>query len=166
MTAVMCILGPMSIPIGEVPVTLTNLVIYLAVFLLGTRLGTISCIVYLLLGMAGLPVFSGYTGGMGKLAGATGGYLAGFIFMALISGYFIEKFSYHPVWSAAGMIFGTAALYVFGTAWFVLLTQCTAGYAVTVCVLPFIAGDLVKIAAAVLAGRRVRARLIQAGLIS
>ena len=59
MTALMCILGPLSIPIGAVPISFTNLVIYLAVYLLGTRLGTISYLVYLLLGAAGLPVFSG-----------------------------------------------------------------------------------------------------------
>ena len=87
MAAVMCFMGPLSIPIGEVPVSFTNLIIYLSVYLLGMKMGTASCIVYLLLGMVGLPVFSGYSGGMAKLAGPTGGYLIGFIFMALICGF-------------------------------------------------------------------------------
>ena len=78
--ALMCIAGPLSVPIGPVPVTLTNLVIYFALAVCGTRLTLISCIVYLLLGAAGLPVFSGLQGGLAKMAGPTGGYLIGFIF--------------------------------------------------------------------------------------
>ena len=87
MVALMCVLGPMSIPIGPVPVSFTNLVIYLAVYLLGMKGATISCLVYLLLGAVGLPVFSGYQGGLAKLTGPTGGYLVGFILMALICGF-------------------------------------------------------------------------------
>ena len=90
MAAVMCIAGPLAVPIGPVPITLTNLVIYIAVGVLGTAQGTISYCLYLLLGMVGLPVFSGYAGGLGKLAGPTGGYLIGFIAMALIGGIVME----------------------------------------------------------------------------
>ena len=75
MAALMCILGPMSIPIGAVPISFTNLVIYLTVYLLGAKKGCISYLIYMLLGVVGLPVFSGYTGGIAKLAGPTGGYL-------------------------------------------------------------------------------------------
>ena len=165
MAALMCILGPMSIPIGQVPITFTNLVIYLAVFLLGTKMGTISCLVYLLLGMAGLPVFSGYSGGFAKLAGPTGGYLVGFLFMAAISGIFVERSSRNPVWSGAGMVLGTAVLYLFGTAWFVLMMKCTVVYALAVCVVPFILGDLIKIVLAVILGKQVRRALMRADLI-
>ena len=77
MTAVMCILGPLSIPIGPVPITLTNLAIYLAMYILGTKRGSAAVCLYLLIGLAGLPVFSGFTGGPGKLLGPTGGYLIG-----------------------------------------------------------------------------------------
>lgn len=165
MAAVMCILGPMSVPIGAIPVSLTNLVIYLSVYLLGAKLGTLSCIVYLLLGMAGLPVFSGYSGGLARLAGPTGGYLAGFVFMAFISGLFIEKSSASLVWSVTGMILGTGVLYLFGTVWYVILTDCPVAVALAACVQPFVIFDLIKIALATFAGRRVRGRLIQAGLI-
>lgn len=89
MAAVMCIAGPLAVPIGPVPITLTNLVIYIAVWVLGTAQGTISYCLYLLLGMVGLPVFR-YAGGLGKLAGPTGGYLIGFIAMALIGGIVME----------------------------------------------------------------------------
>ena len=70
MTAVTCILAPMSIPIGPVPISFTNLAIYLSLYLLGWKKGTISYLIYLLIGLVGLPVFSGFTGGPAKLAGA------------------------------------------------------------------------------------------------
>ncbi len=73
-------------PIGPVPISLTNLVIYFSLYVLGGQRATITYIVYLLLGLVGLPVFSGFEGGPGKLAGPTGGYLIGFIFMAIVCG--------------------------------------------------------------------------------
>ena len=93
MAALTCILGPMSItlPFTPVPISFTNLVIYFAVMVIGMKRGTISYLVYLLIGAVGLPVFSGFSGGLAKLAGPTGGYLVGFIFLALISGFFVVK---------------------------------------------------------------------------
>ena len=66
MTAVTCILAPLSIPIGPVPISFTNLAIYLSLYLLGWKRGTISYLVYLLIGLVGVPVFSGFTGGLDK----------------------------------------------------------------------------------------------------
>ena len=82
MTAVTCILAPLSVPIGPVPISLTNFVIFLSLYLLNWKKGTLSLLIYLLLGLAGLPVFSGFAGGIAKLAGPTGGYIIGFIPMA------------------------------------------------------------------------------------
>ena len=81
MAAITCILGPLSIPIpiSPVPISLTNLAIYLTVCLLGWKFGTISYLIYLLIGIAGLPVFSGFSSGFAKLLGPPGGYLIGFI---------------------------------------------------------------------------------------
>ena len=95
MAAITCILGPLSIPIpiSPVPISLTNLAIYLTVCLLGWKFGTISYLIYLLIGIAGLPVFSGFSSGFAKLLGPTGGYLIGFIPMAIICGFAFEKFS-------------------------------------------------------------------------
>ena len=85
-TAITCILAPLSIPIpiSPVPITLTNLVLFISLYILSWKEALISYILYLLLGICGLPVFSGFSGGIGKLAGPTGGYLAGFIFLILI----------------------------------------------------------------------------------
>lgn len=166
MAALMCILGPMSIPIGPIPVSFTNLVIYLTVYLLGTRGTTISCFIYLLLGAVGLPVFSGYAGGMGKLMGPTGGYLIGFIFMAIISGIAMEKSKAQPILTIIGMIVATAVTYLFGTVWFVFQMDCTIPYALSVCVFPFIPFDLIKIVLATVLGKAVRIALTKADLIT
>ena len=106
MTAVTCILAPLSIPIGPVPISLTNFAIYLSLYLLDWKKGTVSYILYLLLGLVGLPVFSGFTGGIGKLAGPTGGYIIGFIPMAIIAGIVIDKFSQRWI-QILGIIVGT-----------------------------------------------------------
>lgn len=165
MAALMCILGPMSIPIGLVPVSFTNLVIYLAVYLLGMKGATISYLIYLLLGAAGLPVFSGYQGGLGKLAGPTGGYLIGFIFMALICGFVMEKSRVNAVITGLGMVAGTLIAYLFGTVWFVLQMQCEVWYALTVCVFPFIPFDLAKIVIATALGKAIRIALAKSNLL-
>ena len=94
MTAVTCVLGPLSIPLpfSPVPISLTNFAIFLAIFVLGMKSGTISFIIYLLLGAVGVPVFSSFRGGFQVLAGPTGGYLIGFIFLALIMGFALDHF--------------------------------------------------------------------------
>ena len=145
MAAIMCMIGPISIPIGVVPITLTDFVIYSSVYLLGSKCGTISYIVYLMLGVFGLPVFSGYSGGIAKLAGPTGGYLIGFIFMALSSGCIIERCKYQFAISVFGLSFSTLIAYLFGTIWFVAQADCGFLYALTICVFPFLIGDFIKI---------------------
>ncbi len=159
MAALMCILGPMSVPIGPIPISLTNLVIYLTVYLLGTKKACISYLVYMLLGAVGLPVFSGFAGGIGKLAGPTGGYLVGFIFMTIICGVIMERVQRRAIPTWLGMVLGTLVAYLFGTVWFVVQTQSAIMYALTACVFPFIPFDLIKITIAILLGKAVRKRL-------
>ena len=163
MTAVTCVLAPMSIPIGPVPISFTNLAIYISLYLLGWKWGTVSYLVYVLIGMAGLPVFSGFTGGLGKLAGATGGYIVGFLPMAVIAGLVIDRCQNRGV-QFAGMVVGTAVCYAFGTAWFCVLMDSTPLAALSLCVFPFIPGDLAKMAVAMAVGPLIRRRLVQAGL--
>lgn len=165
MAAVMCVLGPLSIPIGAVPISFTNLVICLTACLLGWKWGSVSVIVYVLLGMVGLPVFSAYSGGLAKLAGPTGGYIIGYVFITLIGGIFIQKFHSKYGWTILGLVLGVAVTYAFGTAWFVIQMECTLWYALTVCVFPFIVVDLIKIVVATFVGGTVRRQLIKAHLI-
>ena len=105
MTAVTCVLGPLSIPLpfSPVPISLTNFAIFLAIFVLGMKSGTISFIIYLLLGAVGVPVFSSFRGGFQVLAGPTGGYLIGFIFLALIMGFALDHFDRKLVPTIIGM---------------------------------------------------------------
>ena len=165
MAAVMCVLGPLTVPIGAVPISLANFVICLTVWLLGPKFGTLSVAVYLCIGLIGVPVFSGYGAGLAKLAGPTGGYLVGYLLLALIGGLFIEKRNGNPVVSGIGLVLGDAACYVLGTAWFVFQMQCELGYALSVCVYPFIALDLGKIVVSCVVGALLRKRLVQAGVL-
>lgn len=164
-TAVTCILAPLSIPIGDVPISFTNLVIYFGLYLLGTKRGTISYIVYLLIGLVGVPVFSSFTAGPGKLFGPTGGYLIGFIPMALIAGIVIEKSGRKFIPGMIGMIVGTAVCYAFGTVWFVLVMKTSVQAALTMCVYPFIVFDIIKMVLAALIGPQIYGRLVQANLV-
>ena len=165
MSAVMCLLGPLSIPIGPVPISAMTFIIYLTLYVLGMKMATISCMVYLLLGFVGVPVFAGYTGGAAKLLGPTGGYLVGYIFLTLVGGFIMEKLSFKRIWCIAGTIVGTAVLYVFGTIWFVILMKCEVAYALSSCVVPFLIGDSAKIILAELAGQEIRKRLKAAHFI-
>ena len=165
MASVMCVLGPLTVPIGAVPISLANFVICLTAWLLGPKFGTLSVAVYLCIGLIGVPVFSGYGAGLAKLAGPTGGYLVGYLLLALIGGLFIEKSNGNPVVSGIGLVLGDAACYVLGTAWFVFQMQCELGYALSVCVYPFIALDLAKIVVSCVVGALLRKRLVQAGVL-
>lgn len=165
MAAVICILGPLSIPIGVVPITLTNLAIYLALYILGMKKGTISYLIYMLIGFVGIPVFSGFTGGPSKLLGPTGGYIIGFIFMALIAGYFIDKFLDRWYLCFIGMTLGTALCYGFGTIWLSYQANMSINAALAAGVIPFIPGDLAKILLATIVGPQIHKRLIKANLV-
>lgn len=165
MTAVTCILGPLAIPIGPVPVSLTPLAVFLSVYILGTKRGTIAYLLYLLIGAVGVPVFSGFTGGIGKLAGPTGGYLVGFILMALIGGWFIFRFYNKVAFQFLGMFLGLVVCYAFGTVWLSYSAGMPFDAALAAGVYPFIPFDLVKIAIAIFLGRTVRRRLEGGGII-
>ena len=163
--AVICILGPVAVSVGPVPVSLTNLVVFFSVYVIGTWKGTASYCVYLLLGAVGLPVFSGFTGGLAKLAGPTGGYLIGFIPMAIIGGLVLEKARRNFWITLSGWCAAIAVGYLFGTIWFIYVTGYTFWQALTVCVFPFLIWDFFKLVTAILLGKRVRAALLSAGVI-
>lgn len=165
MSAVTCVLAPLALPVGPVPITLVNLVICLSVYLLGGRLAFFSCLVYVLLGLAGMPVFAGFTGGAGKLLGPTGGYILGYLVLAAVSGVFVDRF-HSRILHGLGMIVGTVLCYVLGTVWYSISAKTTPAAALTLCVLPFIPGDVVKIGVVLTFGPALRGRLEKAGLLS
>lgn len=165
MAALMCVLGPVSVPIGPIPISLSILVILLTVYVLGTWRALVSYTVYLLLGAVGMPVFSGFQGGLAKLAGPTGGYLAGFWLMILVAGIIMEKGKRNLLVTILGMLVGVAIDYAVGTAWFVFQTESTVVHALDVCVYPFIPFDVAKIVIAVLLGSVVYKGLQKAKLL-
>ena len=154
MTAVTCVLGPLSIPLpfSPVPISLTNFAIFLAIFVLGMKSGTISFIIYLLLGAIGVPVFSSFRGGLQVLAGPTGGYLIGFIFLALIMGFALDHFDRKLVPTLIGMIIGMAVCYAFGTVWLAKLLSLSFKEGLMMGVIPYLAGDAAKIIIAAIVG--------------
>lgn len=158
MTAVTCILAPLSIPIGPVPVTLTNLVLYISLYLLGWKMTVVSYTVYMLIGLVGVPVFSGFSGGPAKLLGPTGGYIIGFIPMAVIAGVIIRLFK-NRILQFLAMLLGTAVLYAFGTSWFCLIMESSVLAALGTCVIPFIPGDIIKMLIAILICPSIKNRL-------
>ena len=160
--ALLCAVSPFSIPIpfGDVPLSLATLVIYLASAVLGPTRAVAAVAVYIAIGCLGLPVFSGFAAGPGRILGPTGGYLAGYIPLALISGFAKNLRLSPPVRIAAAsavMLTATAALYFFGTAWYCIYADVPIFAALTACVFPFIPGDAAKIVVAALISDRVRA---------
>ena len=154
MTAVTCIAAPFSIPIpvSPVPLSLTTFILYLSVYILGTRNAFISYVIYLLLGLVGLPVFSGFSGGFAKLAGMTGGYLIGFLFMIPLTGILFEKTG-KSFWKQFGaMVLGTLVCYLFGTVWLCLQLNLDFIGGLGVGVIPYLPGDTAKIILAALIG--------------
>lgn len=157
--AVLCVTAPFAIPVpvSPVPLTLATFVIYLAAVMLGAKQSAVCVLVYLLLGMVGLPVFSGFSGGIGILLGPTGGYLMGYVPCAWIVG--MLTIAMHRgkcfgarqfVKNAFAMVIGTLVCYVFGTVWFLIVMDgsYTVTQALLVCVVPYLVFDFVKILAA------------------
>lgn len=129
----------LSIPIGDIAFTLQTLGIFLALTVLGGKWGSISIFIYLLLGAAGLPVFSGFRGGFGALLGVTGGYLWGFLLSGVIYRA-LERFGNLPALIAAQI-----GCYACGTAWFSLYTGGGIGLVLLRCVVPFLIPDALKL---------------------
>ena len=119
-TAVICIIAPFSIPIAisPIPITLALFALFLAGIILGKWKGVVCTVIYLLLGMVGLPVFNGFSGGVQKLVGPTGGYLIGYLFLVFFTGLFVEKFPNKIPMYFVGGIIGIIVCYAFGTVWF------------------------------------------------
>lgn len=161
MSAIICITAPfcITLPFSPVPFSLGTLAIYLSVIVLGCKSGLLSVTIYLLLGAVGLPVFSGFTGGIGKLLGPTGGYLIGYLFLAGICGFYADRCHGRKTMLALGIFLGTLACYTCGTCFYAFQTQTSLLQSFSVTVLPFLPGDLVKAVLGLVFGAQIRKRL-------
>ncbi|HBC96107.1 MAG TPA: biotin transporter BioY [Clostridium sp.] len=165
-TAITAILAQISIPLPftPVPITMQVFAVYLSAMILGSRLGTMSQLIYLLVGAIGLPVFASFTGGFQILAGPNGGYLISYLLIAYLIGKISEKGSNHIISIVALM--GTLVIcYAAGTIWFHFVTNIPIKKAIFLCVFPFIPLDVIKVVVAYIVGIKVRGALLRAKLI-
>ena len=148
--AMMALCAWIGVPLGHTVFTMQTFGVLLALGLLGGKRGTVSILCYLLLGAAGLPVFSGFRGGIGAILGPTGGYLWGFLATGLVF-WLIEKWS-RPVAMAAGI----AACYACGTVWYMNYTGGALAAVLAQTVLPSLIPDAVKLILALRLTRRLK----------
>ena len=158
--ALIAVCSWISIPTA-VPFTLQTFGVFMAVEILGGKRGTLAVLVYLLLGAAGLPVFAGFTGGMGIITGSTGGYIVGFLLGAVVMWAMEALLPKHPAVSVLSMLVGLLVCYALGTVWFMVVYSRNNGAVGLMavlgwCVFPFIIPDLIKIALAWILSRRLR----------
>jgi len=149
--ALMAVISPIAIPVGNMPVTLTTLVISFGGAYIGSASAVLAVAVYLVLGIIGIPVFSGFTAGIGHLVGPTGGFLLGYIPFALICGFARKRTVFFRV-----IVFVSAALmlYAIGTVWYIFWADVSLPAALLACVVPVLPGDALKIiVAAVITGK-------------
>jgi biotin transport system substrate-specific component len=136
-----------AIHIGPIPITGQTFAVLLTGALLGSRLGAAAVIAYLIEGAIGLPFFAGGAGGIVRFFGPTGGYLVAFPAAAFITGAFAEHgWDKNYLRAAAAMAIGSAIIFLGGWAWFSILTNTPAVPAFQIAVLPYLPGDVIKIA--------------------
>lgn len=166
-TAIISVMAQITIPIQPIPFSLSLLAIFLAGMLLGPRYAFYATLAYILLGAFGLPVFAGLKGGIHVLTGMTGGFIVAYPIMALIisisyglsvkvkSRSFINKLSRLAI-PTLGMMISLLICYLIGSLWFSYVSGSSMAYSLAVCVYPFIAFDLLKIALAISFGTILR----------
>ena len=149
--ALIAVCAWLVLPVGEIAVTMQTFGIYLTLLLLGGGKGTATCVVYLLLGAVGLPVFSGFQGGFGILLGPTGGYLWGFLVLALCY-WGLRK----PFGNTVAMILGTVFCYLCGTVWFYFVYGGVFWVVLFKCVVPYLLPDALKLILALYLQKRMK----------
>lgn len=155
MTALMCLFSQISVPVGAVNMTMQTFMIALTGYLLGGRAALMAVGTYLLLGACGLPVFSGFSGGIGILMGPTGGFLFGFLGMALVCAEFNEKGRAARICAGAA---GLLIVYMAGAAWMAVCAGMRFGQAILTGVIPFVWKDVLSVIGAEWLGRKMRRR--------
>ena len=144
--ALLALCAWLSFPLADAAITLQTFGVFLCLGVLGGKRGTAAILVYLLLGAVGLPVFSGFRGGLGALLGVTGGYLTGFLFCGLTYWLLTNLFPKYPL---IAMMTGLVICYLFGSIWYYYMytggSTATVSFIVLKCVLPYLLPDAVKL---------------------
>ena len=165
--ALTCVLAMVAIPIGVVPITFATIGVYISGGLAGTFYGAISQILYLFLVFLGLPFTARFHGGPAVLFGPTGGYMFAYVLMASLTGFFYKRFTKNSksyakkmFWFFVGAVIGTIFCYFSGTVWFCNHSKMSFLKSLSVCVYPFIIGDLLKIIATMIVVPRIESILL------
>lgn len=150
-TAVLAICAWISVPMGDTVITLQTFGIFLTLRLLGGKRGTVTVLVYLLLGAIGAPVFSGFRGGLGALLGTTGGYIFGFMSTSILY-WIMTSIKDTPRIRLIAMVLGLLLCYICGSWWYLTryltAAQTTLGLVLLKCVVPYLIPDAIKLALA------------------
>ena len=158
--ALLAVCAWISIPAGDIAITMQTFGIFLTLGVLGGKRGTIAIATYLLLGVVGLPVFSGFQGGVGTLLGVTGGYIAGFLATGLVYWLMTALGRNKEIFRLLGMLIGLLFCYLLGTLWFrfgyLSYGGLSWGAILLKCVVPYLLPDAVKLILAWLLSRRLR----------
>ncbi|MFA7636710.1 MAG: biotin transporter BioY [Monoglobales bacterium] len=159
-TAIIVMCAYITIPY-TIPFTMQTFGIFLAISVLGKNKGSLAILIYLLIGAIGIPVFSGFRGGLGVLLSYTGGYIIGFLAGGYISGLIGEYIGKTYIKQLISMLAGLLVCYIFGSLWFYFVYTNNTGSigiisVLTTCVVPFIIPDIAKIALAVYIGKKVK----------
>ena len=165
-TAIIAVCSWISLPIFAVQITLQTFAVFSALLILGGKRGTLSVLVYILLGAVGAPVFSGFKGGLSALTGPTGGYILGFLLTGIIYLIFTNFLGEKTAVKIVVLVIGLLLCYAFGTAWFIFVYGKTngetgIGAALSMCVLPFIIPDLIKLFGAVALSKALKKAVIK-----
>lgn len=163
--AIIAVLAQITIPLPLVPITGQTLAIGLVVTILGVKLGSLSVVLYILLGAVGLPVFSGFSGGLSSLVGPTGGYIVGFLPTAILMGLYLKKFGVTYGHAIVANIIGMIITLSFGTTWLKISADLSWTAAIMGGATPFIFVGILKAIAAAWLGVLVRKRLNSAHLL-
>ncbi|MCG7316296.1 MULTISPECIES: biotin transporter BioY [Brevibacillus] len=164
-TAITAVFAQITIPLPIVPITGQTLAVGLVATVLGSRYGTISMILYAVLGAIGVPVFAGFSGGPQVLIGPTGGFIFGFIATAFIMGYLLEKTKYTFTMALLANLLGMVVTFLFGVTQLKLVLNLSWAGAMAAGVTPFIAGGVIKAVLAAYVGIILRKRLISIGML-
>lgn len=165
-TAFLCITGPLTMPIPFSPVQLSlmNLTLYLSLYVLGAKKSALSYLLYVFMGFIGLPVFSGFGAGLGKIAGPTGGYIVGFIAVPLLAGKYIEQFPKGRIKHILAMLISSILCYALAAVWLSIQSGSTLLQAVLAGILPFLPGDIAKMVIAAMVGPTIQRLVTSSGV--
>lgn len=152
--ALVAVCAQITFNIGAVPISLSLLPVFLCSVLMNKEYAALTMLVYALMGLVGVPVFTNFGAGIGKLLGATGGYIIGYVPCVYVSALLVEHWGRAWWKQALAIVAGLVVCYAFGTAWFMVTKGASLAASLSACVIPFLPGDALKIAGAVVLSRK------------